>query len=83
MSFFEIIMLFCFGIAWPFSIYKSFKSKSVEGKSLFFLFIVLFGYISGVLHKIFFYCDYVIILYIINSFMIVIEIILFMIYKKK
>jgi len=32
MSVFEAIMLLCFGAAWPFSIYKSYKSKSIMGK---------------------------------------------------
>ena len=32
MSIYEIIMLICFGAAWPFSIYKSLKSKSTKEK---------------------------------------------------
>ena len=66
MSPFEIIMLICFGAAWPVSIYKSWTSRSVEGKSLFFLIIVLSGYIAGILHKIFYLYDGVIILYALN-----------------
>ena len=50
---FEIIMLICFGLAWPISIYKSIKSKSTKGKSIYFSFIVLIGYASGSLNKIF------------------------------
>jgi len=44
MSIYEIIMLICFGAAWPFAIYKSYTSKSVLGKSALFLVIVLVGY---------------------------------------
>ena len=49
MSVFELVMLLCFGAAWPFSIHKSVVSHSVEGKSLAFLLIVWAGYLAGVL----------------------------------
>jgi hypothetical protein len=59
-------MMVCFGFAWPFSIYKSYKSKSNKGKSLWFLVIVLTGYSCGIIHKVFYNFDYVIILYALN-----------------
>jgi len=77
MSFFEIIMLVCFGAAWPVSIMKSWKSGTNEGKSLFFLFIVLTGYFAGILHKVFYLYDPVIALYIVNFAMITIDIVLY------
>jgi hypothetical protein len=70
MSVFEAIMLLCFGAAWPFSIYRSYKSKSIKGKSLFFLIIVLTGYISGIMHKLLYNYDQVIYLYLLNAFMV-------------
>ncbi len=70
MSVFEAIMLLCFGAAWPFSIYKSYKSKSIKGKSLFFLIIVLIGYISGIMHKLLYNYDQVIYLYLLNTIMV-------------
>ncbi len=73
MSIFEIIMLICFGSAWPFSIYRSWKSKSVKGKSLVFLFIVMAGYLAGILHKVFFNYDNVIYLYIANFSLVTID----------
>lgn len=81
MSIFEIIMLVCFGAAWPVSIYKSLKSRSVKGKSLFFLLIVLAGYGAGILHKIFFLYDGVIILYLVNFCMISVDVMLYFRYK--
>lgn len=66
MSLFEIIMLVCFGAAWPFSIYKSYTSRSVSGKSPYFLMIVMMGYVSGILHKLFYSYDQVIFMYILN-----------------
>jgi len=77
MSVFEIIMLVCFGAAWPFSIYKSFRSRSNSGKSVVFLFIILIGYISGLVHKIVYNFDLVIILYGVNAVMVSIDILLY------
>jgi len=77
MSIFEIMMLVCFGSAWPVSIFKSWKSRTNKGKSLFFLVIVLLGYVAGILHKIFYYYDLVIILYCINFTMISIDLLVY------
>jgi hypothetical protein len=73
MSIFELIMLICFGLAWPFSIYRSFKSGKNEGKSPIFLAIIAFGYLSGIIHKFLYLFDYVIYLYIINFIMVCID----------
>lgn len=70
MSVFEIIMLLCFGAAWPFSIHKSLTSRSVEGKSPIFLIVLLLGYSAGILHKIFYSFDLVIYLYMLNFLMV-------------
>lgn len=70
MSFFEVLMLLCFGAAWPFSIYKSYKSRSNNGKSIIFLFVVMTGYLSGILHKLFYSYDPVIFLYALNFIMV-------------
>ncbi len=77
MSIFEIAMLFCFGFAWPFSIYKSYKSQTNSGKSLPFLYIVLAGYVAGIIHKIIYSFDPVIILYIVNGVMVLADIMLY------
>lgn len=83
MSVFEMGMLICFGAAWPVNIYKSVKSKTAKGKSLFFLFIVVAGYISGILHKLLYSMDYVLILYIFNLIMVLIDIALYFYNKKR
>ncbi|RKY56866.1 MAG: hypothetical protein DRP93_00435 [Candidatus Neomarinimicrobiota bacterium] len=77
MSHFEIIMLICFGAAWPFSIYRSWVSRSTKGKSLLFMIIVMVGYIAGVLHKIYFDHDLVIYLYGLNFFMVAVDVVLY------
>jgi hypothetical protein len=78
MSPFEILMLVCFGMAWPFSIYKSYTTWQVGSKSLVFLVALFIGYISGVLHKIFFLYDPVIFLYMLNGTMVGIDIALYL-----
>ena len=47
-SILETIMLVCFGFAWPLSIIKSWQCRTTEGKSLFFLVVVLIGYLAGI-----------------------------------
>jgi hypothetical protein len=81
MSFFEIIMLICFGAAWPVSIYKSYTSCKISGKSVFFLFIILAGYMSGIIHKLIYNYNPVIYLYILNSIMVFADILLY--YRNK
>ncbi|NJD03065.1 MAG: hypothetical protein FIA99_10850 [Ruminiclostridium sp.] len=77
MSPFEIIMLLCFGAAWPFSIFKSYKSRKNSGKSVVFLYIVIIGYIAGILHKLIFNYDAVIFLYFLYSIMVAIDILIY------
>ena len=77
MSIFEAIMLICFGTAWPFSIYKSYTSRSNEGKSLFFLLVVLIGYLFGMLHKMIYNFDQVIYLYMLNFCLVSTDVILY------
>jgi len=74
MSVFEIGMLLCFGAAWPTSIYKSYKSRTNKGKSIWFLIILFIGYISGVLHKIHYSLDPVMGLYILNGCLVAVDI---------
>ena len=73
-----MVMLLCFGVAWPFSIHKSLISHSVKGKSLAFLLIVWFGYVTGILHKIFYYPDVVVVFYIINLTMVSVDALLYL-----
>lgn len=48
----ECIMLICFGVSWPISVYKSAKSHSTKGKSIVFIFAIIIGYIAGIAGKI-------------------------------
>ena len=66
MSIYEVIMLICFGASWPFAVHKTYKTKSVKGKSVLFLSLIFLGYISGIIHKCIYKPDAVILLYILN-----------------
>ncbi|MBQ9431483.1 MAG: hypothetical protein IJU44_08020 [Kiritimatiellae bacterium] len=73
---FEAAMMLCFGLAWPASLLKSWRSRTNKGKSLSFLIIVAVGYASGLTHKL---CwqqkvDGVVWLYIANATMVALDI---------
>lgn len=63
-------MLICFGAAWPFSIARSLKSRSTNGKSLMFLLVLILGYLAGILNKLLYSNDAVLYLYILNLLMV-------------
>jgi hypothetical protein len=73
MSIFEICMLICFGVSWPLSIAKTIKTKTVTGKSILFLIIVILGYACGILHKVMYSMDCIIYLYIANLVLVAID----------
>jgi hypothetical protein len=77
MSIFEAGMLICFGASWPLDIYKSIKSRTTAGKSVMFMFVLTVGYIFGIINKIIYSRDIVLVLYIINLLLVSIDICLF------
>ena len=80
---FEIGMLACFGISWPTAIAKSLRTKNVSGKSPMFMGIVALGYVSGVLHKIFYSYNWVIWLYVLNFAMVSFDLYLYCLYSAR
>ena len=48
---FEIIMIVCFGFSWPMNVIKSYKSRTTKGKSLWFLLLIITGYVFGIIGK--------------------------------
>ncbi len=78
----ESIMLICFGISWPVSVYKSWKSKSTKGKSLVFMFAIIIGYVAGITGKILGgQLNYVLALYILNLTFVSVDLALFFVNK--
>ncbi len=85
---FEFIMLICFGLSWPISVYKSATSHSTQGKSLVFIIAIIIGYLCGIVGKLISgHINYVTILYIFNLTVVCIDLVLFFInkhyYEKK
>jgi hypothetical protein len=83
MSVFEAGMLICFGISWPFAIWKVWRAKSVKGVSIVFSMVVFLGYILGILHKVFFNMDWVVLLYVYNAVMVFTHMALYFIYSRR
>ena len=78
MEIFEAVMVICFGLSWPMSVYKSWTSRTAKGKSLTFEVFILLGYISGIIGKIVGgHITYVFIFYIINTVMVSVDIFLY------
>lgn len=50
-QFFEMVMLICFGLSWPFNIAKSIRSRTAKGKSVLFEIMIIIGYLCGVTGK--------------------------------
>ena len=50
-SLLETVMVICFGLSWPLSIRRSLKSRTAQGKSLFFEVFIVIGYLCGIVAK--------------------------------
>ena len=50
-EFLEIVMIVSFGASWPMNVMKSYKARTTKGKSLAFLYLILFGYVAGIASK--------------------------------
>ena len=81
MSVFEAGMMVCFGISWPIAAYKTYRAKCVHGKSFSFSCLIMLGYVFGIIHKLFFYSDWVIWLYLLNMFFLGVDMCLYWRYK--
>ncbi len=83
MSLFEAGMLICFGASWPFAVRKTFKTKSVKGKSKLFLFLIILGYVFGMVNKILNSMDIVFWLYVINLLLVTTDLIFCFMYRNR
>ncbi|MGB5634623.1 MAG: hypothetical protein WBM86_17825 [Waterburya sp.] len=82
MSIFEATMLICFGMSWPISIAKSVRTKVVAGKSPLFMVLLCFGYLCGIIHKLLYSMDWVILLYTLNMVLVAIDLSLYFKYRS-
>lgn len=78
MEIFEAVMVICFGLSWPMSVYKSWTSRTAKGKSLTFEIFIWLGYVSGILGKLVSgHITYVFIFYLLNIVMVSADILLY------
>ena len=77
-AFFETIMLICFGLSWPISVWKSWTSRTAKGKSVFYAYAIIVGFICGILGKITAgNINYVLGLYVLNTLMVTTDVVLY------
>ncbi len=80
----ESVMLICFGISWPVSVYKSWTSKSTKGKSLVFMLAIIVGYAAGIMGKILGgQINYVLALYLVNVTFVTVDLALYFVNKGR
>ena len=72
----------CFSSLLTKSARRSLKTKSVEGKSVLFMYIIMSGYVFGMTHKIVYNLDIVLVLYALNFLMVFFDLSLYYKHKK-
>ena len=77
MGIFEFLMLFCFCFSWPFSIVKSYRSRSTKGKSLLFMLLIIVGYAFGIIHKVLYNFNWVTWTYVVLLFLVAVDLLLY------
>jgi hypothetical protein len=77
----EAAMLICFGVSWPISARKLIRSRTIKGVSEVFLWLVFIGYILGSIGKAVFNPTYVLGVYLFNSTMVGINLVIY--YRNK
>ena len=48
----ETIMLVAFGLSWPINVYKNLKARTAKAMSLWFILLIISGYVAGITAKI-------------------------------
>lgn len=80
----EAIMLVCFGFSWPINLVKNIKAGTAKSMSLKFILLIIFGYIAGISAKLINHrFNYVFVVYLINIFVVSLNLVVYFINKKK
>jgi hypothetical protein len=75
---FEMLFMICFGVAWPSTVIKSFRTRTAKGKSLVFVIMAWIGYVFGIsAHIVGDAIDYPLIFYCVNITMVSADLILY------
>ena len=75
---FETVMLVCFGLSWPINVVKAYKSQTTKGTSLSFIFLIITGYVAGIIAKVIAgQTNYVLIVYVINLVIVLLNVVVY------
>lgn len=75
---FETVMLVCFGLSWPINVVKAYKTQTTKGTSLPFIFLIIAGYVAGIVAKIIIgQMNYVLIVYAINLLIVMMNVVVY------
>lgn len=75
---FETVMLVCFGLSWPINVVKAYKTQTTKGTSLPFIFLIIAGYVAGIVAKIITgQMNYVLIVYAINLLIVMMNVVVY------
>lgn len=79
----ETMMLVAFGLSWPINVIKNIKARTAKSMSLWFILLIIFGYIAGIAAKIISNrINYVLAVYILNLIMVSANLVVYFINKK-
>lgn len=79
----EAAMLICFGCSWPLSVYKNYKAKTAKNMSLWFILLIITGYVAGITAKIITgHINYVLAVYILNLVVVSANLVVYFINKS-
>lgn len=79
---FEAGMLVCFGASWPCAVYKTYTAKTCKGKSFLFMWLIFFGYISGMVHRVWWDYNPIVWLYVFNGMLVLTDLALSYRYRE-
>ncbi|MBP3313978.1 MAG: hypothetical protein J6K84_04905 [Oscillospiraceae bacterium] len=66
-QFLEATMLLCFGVSWPISLAKSIQAKTAKTTSVWFILLIMAGYMAGITAKIISHTTgYILVVYFLN-----------------
>ena len=79
----EAAMLVCFGLSWPINVMKNIKSRTAKNMSLRFTFLIIMGYVAGILAKLSMHkVNYVLAVYIINLMIVSVNVVVYFVNKR-
>lgn len=83
MSILEVLMIVCFGVAWPINLYNSAKNRSTKGKNLLFMSFIVLAYVFGILNKLFVSVDGAVYFYLLNEAMVLADFALYFVNRRR